>query len=54
MRVIVEVATSDLAEMQVTAEQLEASVRNQFGSLNVEGDPLYINQMDVVVTVVEN
>lgn len=51
MRVTVEVTQDDLVEMDVTPEQLEEAVRNELGSLDVEGDALYINQLDVTIVV---
>lgn len=54
MRVTVEVTPADLTEMDVTADQLEEAVRNELGSLDVEGDTLYINDLDVAVVVSEN
>lgn len=54
MRVTVEVTQGDLVEMDVTPEQLEEAIRNELGNLNVEGDPLYINQLDVTVVVSDN
>ena len=54
MQVTVKVTPSDLAEMDVTKEQLEEAVRNNLGSLDVEGDTLYINSLDVSVVVVKN
>lgn len=54
MRVTVEVTKDDLVEMNVTPDQLEEAVRNELGSLDVEGDTLYINQLDVTVVVSEN
>lgn len=54
MRVKVEVSESDLAEMGVTTEQLEEAVRNELGSLDVEGDDLYINELVVTVVVGES
>lgn len=53
MRVKVEVTKADLAEMDVTEEQLEQAVRNELGCLNVEGGALYINDLDVAVVVNE-
>lgn len=54
MRVTVEVTQDDLVEMDVTPEQLEEAVRNELGSLDVEGDSLYINDLDVTVVVSDN
>ena len=54
MRVTVEVTQEDLVEMDVTPEQLEEAVRNELGSLDVEGDSLYINDLDVTVVVSDN
>lgn len=54
MRVTVEVTQDDLDEMDVTPEQLEEAVRNELGSLDVEGDSLYTNEIDVTVVVSDN
>lgn len=54
MRVTVEVTTEDLTLMGITEEQLEIAVRNELGSLDVEGEPLYINDIEVSVVVADN
>jgi hypothetical protein len=54
MRVTVEVTKADLAEMEVTEDQLEEAVRNELGCLNVGGDALYLNDLAVAVVVNEN
>jgi hypothetical protein len=54
LRVIVEVTADDLAEMGVTQEQLEETVRDKMGSLDVEGDALYFNDLGVSVVVAEH
>lgn len=53
MRVIVELTKADLTEMDVTEDQLEESTRNAMGCLDVEGDRLYINDLEVVVVVTD-
>lgn len=54
MRVTVEVTKADLAEMEVTEDQLEEAVRNGLGCLNVGGDSLYLNDLAVAVVGNEN
>jgi len=54
LRVTVEVTADDLAEMGVTQEQLEEAVRDKMGSLDVEGDALYFNDLGVSVVVAEH
>lgn len=54
MRVNIDVAPADLAEMGMTAEQLQEAARNALGKLDVDGDALYINDLDVQVLVSEN
>ena len=53
MRVTVEVTQGDLVEMDVTPEQLEEAIRNELGRLDVEGDPLYVNQLYVTVVATQ-
>lgn len=54
LRVTVEVGADDLAGMGVTEEQLAEAVRNKLGSLDVEGDVLYFNDLGVSVVVAEH
>lgn len=51
MRVKVEVTTEDLAAMDVTASQLEVSVREKLSSLDVESGTVYVNEVEVAVVV---
>jgi hypothetical protein len=53
MRVTVELTKQDLAEMGATAELLEGSVRQQLSSLDLEGDTLYITDVNVTVVVTD-
>lgn len=54
MKITVEVTQADLAEMGVSAEQLEGAVKQEIeGGLDVDGDTLYINDADVTVVVAE-
>ena len=53
MKVTVEVTQADLAEMGVSAEQLEDAVKQEVeGGLDVDGETRYINDADVTVVVV--
>ena len=54
MRVNIEATPADLAEMGVTAEQLQETARNALSRLDVDGDALYINDLDVHVLVSAN
>jgi hypothetical protein len=52
MKFTVEVTHVELAEMGVSPEQLEVTVKQEIESgLNVDGDTLYINDADVIVVV---
>lgn len=53
MRVKVEVTQADLVDMGVTEEQLEESVRNELSCLEVDGHPLYVNELDVHIEVTD-
>lgn len=54
MQVRVDVSTQDLVEMRLSPEELAEAVRATLGCLNVEGGPLYINDLDVEVSVNES
>lgn len=52
MKVTVEVTQDDLAEMGVTAEQLEDAVTIKIeGGFDIEGDVLFINSANVTVVI---
>lgn len=52
MKITVEVTQADLAEMGVSAKQLEDAVKQEIeGGLDVDGDTLYINDADVTIVV---
>lgn len=51
MRVTVEVEQHDLVGMGVSEEQLEESIRNELSQLSIEGEVIYINDLDVDVVV---
>ena len=52
MKVTIKMTLGDLAEMGVSAEQLEEAVTRQIeGGLDVGGDTLYINGADVSVVI---
>lgn len=54
MNVIIKVTQDDLAEMGVSAEQLQEAVTRQIeGGLDVDGDTLYIDGADVSVVIEE-
>lgn len=54
MRVTVKVSHADLDEMDLTEDQLEDAVRNELACLDVEGSPLYINDLTVAVVICDN
>ena len=52
MKTTVAVSKADLAEMGVSAEQLEGALKQTLeGGMNIDGDTLYINDADVTVVV---
>ena len=52
MKTTVAVTKADLAEMGVSAEQLEGALKQTLeGGMNIDGDTLYINDADVIVVV---
>ena len=54
MRGTVEMASDDLISLDITEEQLHEAVVERLAVLQVDGDPIYINELDVEIVLTAN